>query len=171
MGKTIRGARARQRSRAAPAARSGPKRAYTAEGGGRPRPLTKLVAVESRHLTGYPTPSSAAARASGFGTRSLAGLRSSTGSPRAIPRENESWPATPREGALANATVTTGCLCFILLASWLLPRYRALAGHDATASYRRLSPLKLETRLPRLRWRLSLLSLSQAGHVVNNAGL
>ena len=148
MGKTIRGTLARRRGRA-PGAQNGPKRAYTAEGGGRPRPLTKLVAVESRHLTGYPTPSSAAARASGFGTRSLAGLRSSTGSPRAIPRENESWPATPREGALANATVTTGCLCFIPLASGLLPRYRALAGHNATANYRRLSsPQQLETCMP-----------------------
>ncbi len=112
-------------------------------------PSNQARCSRARQLAGDPTPSSAAVRASGFGTRSLAGLRSSTGSPRAIPRENESWPATPREGALANATVTTECLCFVLLASRLLPRYRALAGQNATASYRRLSsPQQLETCMP-----------------------
>ncbi len=138
MGKTIRGARARQRSRAAPAARSGPKRAYMAEGGVIP---ALYVAVEPRQLAGDP-------------------------------RENDSWPAMPREGTLANATVTTGCLCFILLASWLLPRYRAIAGHDKMANLRRLSsPQQLETCMPPHGWRLSIVIVTQVRHVVNSVGM
>ncbi len=140
MGKTIRGAPVRQRSGDAPAARNGPKLAYTAEGGGHPRPL----------------PGS---------------LLSSPASWRVIPRENDSWPATPRKGTLANATVTTRCLCFILLASWLLPRYRAIAGHDATANRRLSSPQQLETCMPPHGWRLSVVIVTQASQVVNSAGL
>jgi len=88
------------------------------------------------------------------------------------PRENDSWPATPRKGTLANATVTTGCLCFILLASWLLPRYRAIAGHDATANHRRpSSPLQPETCMPPHGWRLSVVIVSQVGQVVNSVGM
>ena len=88
------------------------------------------------------------------------------------PRENDNRPATPRKGTLANATVTTGCLCYILLASWLLPRYRAIAGHDATANYLRLSsPQQLETCMPPHGWRLSVVIVTQVSQVVNGAGM